>query len=101
MLLLVAASAGVLFLYRRETARLSIVRRFILAGLRIAIIGLVLVLLSRPVLIAEFHGERPRGVVLLIDDTQSMKQRDRRVSDADRIRAALAARLVTARCCSR
>jgi hypothetical protein len=89
-LLLLGAAVGVLYLYRRENARLSAGRRLLLAGLRIALIALVLVLLSRPVLIAEFHGERPRPVVLLIDDTDSMKQRDRRVSDADRMRVALA-----------
>ncbi len=71
-------------------------RRSILAGLRIAIVALVLVLLIRPVLIAEFHGERPRGVVLLIDDTESMKQRDRRVSDEDRMRVAIALGLLPA-----
>jgi hypothetical protein len=89
-LLLIAAAAGIVFLYRRENARLGVVRRSVLAGLRIAIVALVLVLLSRPVLIAEFHGERPRGAVLLIDDTDSMKQRDRRVSDEDRLRVAIA-----------
>src|SRR5215475_10836230 len=68
-LLLIAASAGIVFLYLRENARLGVLRRSILAGLRIAIVALVLVLL---------------------DDTESMKQRDRRVSDADRMRAALA-----------
>ena len=88
-LLLLAAAAGVVFLYRRENARLGFLRRAILAGLRIALIALVLVLLSRPVLIAEFHGERPRAVVLLIDDTESMKQRDRRVRDEDLLRVAL------------
>ena len=89
-LLLIAAAVGIIFLYRRENARLGVVRRSVLAGLRIAIVALVLVLLSRPVLIAEFHGERPRIVVLLIDDTDSMKQRDRRVSDEDRLRVAIA-----------
>src|SRR5215467_687075 len=89
-LLLLAAAAGVVFLYRRENAKLSQPRRALLAGLRIALIALVLALLSRPLLIAEFHGERPRSVVLLIDDTESMKQRDRRVLDADRMRVALA-----------
>jgi hypothetical protein len=89
-LLLLAAAAGVVFLYRRENAKLSQSRRALLAGLRVALIALVLVLLIRPVLIAEFHGERPRGVVLLIDDTESMKQRDRRISDADRLRVAIA-----------
>lgn len=89
-LLLVAASVGILYLYRRENASISRARRLLLAGLRIALIALVLVLLSRPVLIAEFHGERPRGIVLMIDDTESMKQRDRRVTDADRMRVAVA-----------
>lgn len=89
-LLLIAASAGVVFLYLRESARLGVLRRSILAGLRIAIVALVLVLLVRPVLVAEFQGERPRAVVLLIDDTDSMTQADRRVSDADRMRAAVA-----------
>src|SRR6185437_8220071 len=95
-LLLVAASAGIVFLYLRENAHLSVLRRSLLAGLRIALVALVLVLLVRPVLIAEFHGERPRGVVLLIDDTESMKQRDRRVSDADRMRVAIARGLLPA-----
>src|SRR5690242_13910678 len=89
VLLLVLASVGIVFLYLRENARLGVVRRTLLAGLRIAIVVLVLALLSRPVLIAEFHGERPRGVVLLLDDTESMKQRDRRVSPEDRLRVAI------------
>src|SRR6516164_4813545 len=63
-LLLVAASMGIVFLYLRENARLGVLRRGVLAGLRIAIVALVLVLLVRPVLIAEFQGERPRSVVL-------------------------------------
>jgi hypothetical protein len=90
VLLLLAAAAGVVFPYRRENAKLGTARRALLAGLRIALIALVLVLLIRPVLIAEFHGDRPRGAVLLIDDTESMKQRDRRISEADRLRVAIA-----------
>ena len=89
-LLLISAAAGIVFLYRHENARLGVLRRSLLAGLRIAIVALVLLLLIRPVLIAEFHGERPRSVVLLIDDTESMKQRDRRVKDEDRMRVNLA-----------
>ncbi|MFO0843879.1 MAG: VWA domain-containing protein [Gemmataceae bacterium] len=48
----------------------------------------MLALLLRPVLLAEFTGERPRPVVLLFDASQSMSQRDRRVSDSDRQRVA-------------
>jgi hypothetical protein len=54
-------------------------------------------LLFRPVLLAEFHGERPRGVALLLDNSQSMKQQDRRLSDTDKLRVAIAQNLVPPR----
>jgi hypothetical protein len=95
-LVLVLAAAGVFWLYRRERGRLGLLRRLLLAGLRITLIALVLVLLIRPVLIAELHGERPRGVAVLIDNTQSMRQRDRRITPADRARAAIARGLLPA-----
>jgi hypothetical protein len=93
-LVLLASAAGVYFLYARESARLGRGRRLLLVALRLALIALVLALLQRPVLQAEFAGERARGVVLLIDNSQSMTQQDRRVSDADRLRAAIARGLV-------
>jgi uncharacterized membrane protein len=86
----VAAAAGVVFLYVREQARLGILRRLLMAGLRAAALGLLLLLLLRPVLVAEFHGERPRPVALLIDNSQSMTQRDQRLSPPDRVRVAIA-----------
>lgn len=89
-LLLAACAGGIFWLYFQERVRLSLGRRLVLALLRTAAVGLVLVLLLRPVLLAEFKGERPRSVVLLLDNTQSMQQQDRRVSSADRLRAAIA-----------
>jgi hypothetical protein len=53
-------------------------------------LALVLALLLRPVLLAEFQGERPRAVVLLLDGTRSMQQQDRRLSAPDRLRVAIA-----------
>jgi hypothetical protein len=94
LLLLVVGAAGALVLYFRENARIGVARRVLLALLRTALIALVLALLLRPVLLAEFHGERPRAVVLLLDDTQSMKQQDRRLSTRDRLRVAIARGLV-------
>src|ERR1019366_6394682 len=47
---------------------------------------LLLFLILRPMLLVEFVGERPQGVVLLVDNSQSMSQRDRRVTDADKAR---------------
>ena len=84
------AGAAALYLYAHENAKLSVTRRVLLGLLRTAIVGLLLLLLLRPVLLAEFAGQRPRAVVLLIDDSQSMAQRDRRVTDADRLRVAIA-----------
>src|SRR5438876_461946 len=86
LLMVLAIGAGVAFLYARESARLGLVRRLIMIFLRTAALGMLLLLLLRPVLVAEYRGERPRTVALLIDNTQSMKQRDRRLSAADRAR---------------
>jgi hypothetical protein len=88
--LLLAAGVGAFYLYFRETVRMGPLRRVALALLRTGTIGLVLVLLLRPVLLAEFQGERLRSVVVLLDNTQSMNQQDRRVSERDRLRAAIA-----------
>ena len=65
-------------------------RRLVLVLLRSAALGVLLLLLLRPVLVAEYQGERPRSVALLIDNSQSMKQQDRRLSAADRLRVAIA-----------
>src|SRR5262245_32042369 len=87
-LLLAAAVAVIAWLYRHERGRAGRTRRTLLAALRVAAFALVLLLLMRPSLLAHFQGERPRAVVLLVDDSQSMNQRDRRLNDADRIRYA-------------
>ena len=95
-LVLVAVGLGVSWLYARESGRFGRVRRLIMTVLRGASIALLLLLLLRPVLIAEYVGERPRGVALLIDNSQSMTQRDRRLTPQDRIRVAIAEDLVAA-----
>src|SRR5262245_8928617 len=78
-LVLAACAVGIFWLYFQERVRLGVFRRIVLAVLRTAVVAMVLVLLLRPVLLAEFQGERSRSVVLLIDNTQSMQQQDRRV----------------------
>src|SRR5262249_42162941 len=89
VLLLLLAAAGIVFLYTWERARLGIFRLTVLALLRSAAVVLVVLLLFRPVLHTEFHGERPRGVPLLLDDSLSLKQQDKRLSVADRLRVAI------------
>ncbi|HEV3116076.1 MAG TPA: hypothetical protein VGY58_03430 [Gemmataceae bacterium] len=90
VLVVIAVAAGVGFLYARETARFGAFRRLLMVAFRTAALAVLLLLLLRPVLVTEYRGERPRGVALLIDNSQSMKQQDRRLSPQDRLRVAIA-----------
>ncbi|HEV3203046.1 MAG TPA: hypothetical protein VGY77_01625 [Gemmataceae bacterium] len=89
-----AAGAGVFFLYFLERPHQSSLRRALMALLRTALIMLLILLLMRPVLVAEYSGARQRGVALVIDNSQSMKQRDQRLSPPDLLRVAIAENLV-------
>jgi hypothetical protein len=81
---------GALVVYRFERGRVPLAVRLLLALVRGAALVLLLLLLCRPVLQATFVGPRPREILLLIDNTQSMQQRDRRVTADDLRRVALA-----------
>jgi hypothetical protein len=96
LLLLGVGCAAAVWFYAREQAPLGIFRRSILIVLRVAVIGFILLLLLRPVVVAEFRGEKPQGVAVLLDNSESMKLRDRRVSPADKLRVAIAKGLVPA-----
>src|SRR5262245_13826033 len=65
-------AGAIVWFYLSERVRLGLARRIALIGLRLLLLGLVLFLLLRPTLVAQFRGERPRSVVLLIDNSQSM-----------------------------
>ncbi len=95
--LLVLLGAGAFFLYWKEGGKLSWRRRAGLALLRTAVLAVLLFLLFRPVLLAEFQGQRPLGMVLLLDNSQSLQQQDRRLSDADQLRVAIANNMVPLR----
>jgi hypothetical protein len=88
--LFVVLAAGVFALYWIERGRIGPVRRSLMAVLRCALILLLLLLIFRPLLLSEFEGQRPRPVALMLDNSQSMKQQDRRLSSADKLRVALA-----------
>jgi hypothetical protein len=88
IVLLLAGLAALL--YTRERGKLAWWSRLIGAALRTAFLAGVVLLICRPVLQAEFHGQRPREILFFIDNTQSMKQRDRRLVQADLFRVALA-----------
>ncbi len=92
--LLLALCAYVFFVYRSEKGTLGWPRRLLLIGIRSVLVGLLLLLILRPILLAEFEGQRPRGVALLLDNSQSMGLADRRVNEADQWRVAIANNLV-------
>jgi uncharacterized membrane protein len=90
LVLLVASAVGIFVLYFKERGKFGAPRRVLMALFRVAVVGTALFLLARPVLVAETRGERARGVVLLIDNSLSMTQRDQRLSVTDRLRVAIA-----------
>lgn len=94
ILVLAVVALGVFFLYRLEKGTMGWPRRLLMASLRVALLALLLILLFRPVLLTEFEGQRPRSIVVLLDNSQSMKQQDRRLTEADKLRVAIAKGLV-------
>jgi hypothetical protein len=95
-LLFVTLVALTCYLYSLERGTMGWPRRVLMIVLRSTLLGLALLLLARPVLLAEFEGERPRGIVMLVDNSQSMQLQDRRLSEADRWRVAIAQNIVPA-----
>ena len=82
----IAAAVLTFFLYIRERGEAGPVHRVFMALLRSAAFALLLLLILRPVLVAEYSGERAHGTVLLLDNSLSMTQRDHRLSEMDRVR---------------
>jgi hypothetical protein len=74
--ILVVAALVIAALYHRDRQLAGRLRVALMFACRLTAVALVVLLLVRPVLVAEFVGERPRGIVLLVDDTQSMTRRD-------------------------
>src|SRR4051812_46721332 len=90
LLLGLAGVASVGVLYAKESGRLGVFRRLVLAGVRMAILIVVAFLLLRPVWVSESDGDRARPIAVLIDVSQSMDQKDPRPNPEDQWRAALA-----------
>ncbi len=84
------AVASAVWFYLRESVAIAPLRRAMLIGLRGLGFGVLGFLLLRPVWITEVTQERPRPVVLLLDNSQSMTLRDPRPERVDHFRAAIA-----------
>ncbi|MCP4589415.1 MAG: hypothetical protein GY842_01595 [bacterium] len=68
------------FAYRRERGRLR--RRVVLAGVRLALAGLLIALLGRPTLILQRNRVSPSQVALMVDTSASMGLTDRYVDES-------------------
>ncbi len=79
----------IFWLYRHSPASLSARRRYILTSLRFIFIGLLLVLLMRPILSLTVEGSVRRLLVVLVDASASMQIKDPRVGPEDQKRAAI------------
>src|SRR5207248_5181048 len=89
--LLLLTLAGVTWsFYNNSPVHITGPRKVLLALLRIAFIGLLLLLLVRPVLSFTVEGSVRRLLVLLVDSSSSMRIKDPRIDQADQKRAAIA-----------
>ena len=89
-LLFLFGCLAVLVFYILEKGTLGWIRRVFVIGLRCSLLVFLLFLILRPILLVEFKGDRPRGIALLLDNSESMQQRDRRLTDGDKARVAIA-----------
>src|SRR5688572_25882365 len=89
VLLAVAMIALATLLYR-QLRDLSPIKKYLAAGLRAAFLLLLLGLLLRPTLRFNLEGTMRRALILLVDESASMKIADPRAESADRKRAQIA-----------
>lgn len=88
-LALVLVACAVL-LYWRERARLGWLPRLGLAAVRATLLGFLLLLLLQPYILGQIEGDHRRPIYVLLDDSRSMTQVDRRTAREDRLRQAIA-----------
>src|SRR4051812_49673883 len=76
LLLLLAVGGIFAWLHRTSPPTLSMARKSTLAALRVLFIGLILLLLMRPILSFTVEGSVRRLLVLLVDTSASMQIKD-------------------------
>ncbi|QJW92729.1 hypothetical protein [Frigoriglobus tundricola] len=95
-LLALASVAAAAVLYAKESARLGVARRLVLAGVRMCTLLVVVFLLLRPVWVVNEGRDKRRPVAVLIDVSESMNSADPRPANEDQGRVALAFSLIEA-----
>lgn len=89
LLLAAAAVAAVIWFYRREPGYVSRARKRVLAGLRIAALLAILLILSGASLDLVWEEESRGTVVVLVDSSRSMGIADKRTTDEELLGAAI------------
>ncbi len=90
VLWLLLLGAAIYFLYRKGPGNIPRPRQYLLIGLRVLFVGMILLLLLRPVLALTVEGSVRRVLVILMDSSASMQMKDNRLLNEDQKRAAIA-----------
>src|SRR5262245_9702175 len=90
IVLMVAIAGMAVAFYFTESMRIGKGRRLALAALRAIVLCSIVFLLCKPVAVRDVTSERPRPIVILADNSQSMTQKDPRPGVADKVRWAIA-----------
>lgn len=90
----VLLAPAIWWFYRWGAPALSRGQRGILTGLRLLLTAVFLILLVKPVLLLTKNEPVRERLIVLVDDSQSMEIKDRRTSNEDLNRAAIAAGLI-------
>jgi hypothetical protein len=80
----------IVFVYFRESMKLHPAQRLLMAGLRGLTIACIILLLRKPVIVTDKQSEKQRPVAVVVDNSQSMGQRDPRAEERDRLRLGIA-----------
>jgi hypothetical protein len=90
LLIALVVIGGSVWIYLRTTPELSPARKAILTILRAVLLGMIILMLMRPVLLLTVEGTIRRSLLVLIDSSASMQIKDLRQDPEDLKRAAIA-----------
>lgn len=90
IVLMVAIAGMAVGFYFTESMRIGKSRRLALAALRAIVLCSIVFLLCKPVAVRDVTSERPRPIVVLADNSESMRQKDPRPTVTDKVRWAIA-----------
>ena len=88
LMVAIAGLAGAF--YFTESMKIGLGRRLLLTSLRALVLCTIIFLLCKPVAVRDVASEKSRPIVILADNSQSMKQKDPRPAVADKVRFAIA-----------